>query len=85
MCKENKFKKISEGYCPCCGSSNITYGIATIEDTVVSYPCECADCGATWSEDYSLNFCGVSNVYDKDGNKLGNVINSKGGEEYPID
>ena len=46
MCKENKFKKISEGYCPCCGSSNVTHGIATIEDTVVSYPCECADCGA---------------------------------------
>lgn len=85
MCKENKFKTISEGYCPCCGSSNVTHGIATIEDTVVSYPAKCDDCGATWNEDYTLNFCGVSDVYNREGERLGVVINLNGEEECPVD
>lgn len=46
MCKENKFKKISEGYCPCCG---------------------------------------VSDVYNREGERLGVVINLKGEEECPVD
>ena len=76
---------VRECTCPVCGSNMVNYGSSDLNDTIMSYPCECADCGATWSEDYSLNFCGVSNIYDKDGNKLGNVINSKGEEECPID
>lgn len=85
MCKEHKLKKIAEGYCPVCGSSCINYGSMDIEDNVVSYPAQCNDCGATWNEDYELVFCGVSDVYDKDGNQLGSVIDLKGEEECPID
>lgn len=85
MCKEHKLKKIAEGYCPICGSSCINYGGMDIKDNVVSYPAQCDDCNATWNEDYALSFCGVSNVYDKDDNQLGNVINLKGEEECPID
>ena len=85
MCKENKFKKISEGYCPCCGSSMVNYGSSNLNDNVMSYPCECADCGATWNEDYILNFCGVSDVYNREGERLGVVINLKGEEECPVD
>ena len=76
---------VRECTCPVCGSSMVNYGSSDLNDNIMSYPCECADCGATWNEDYSLNFCGVSYVYDKDGNKLGNVLNSKGEEECPID
>lgn len=47
--------------------------------------CTCPVCGATWNEDFALTFCGISRVYDKDGNKLGNVMNLKGEEECPID
>lgn len=32
MCKENKFKKISEGYCPCCGSSMVNYGSSNLNN-----------------------------------------------------
>ena len=52
---------------------------------VVSYPCECDDCGTTWNEDYTLNFCGVSDVYNREGERLGVVINLKGEEECPVD
>lgn len=85
MCKENKFKKISEGYCPCCGSSNISYDTVKIDDDVASYPAKCDDCGATWNEDYSLNFCGVSCVCNREGERLGVVINLNGEEECPLD
>lgn len=76
---------VRECTCPVCGSSMVNYGSSDLDDNIISYPCECTDCGATWSEDYNLSFCGVSNIYDKDGNQLGNVINSKGEEECPID
>lgn len=70
--KENKFKKISEGYCPCCGSSNITYDTVNIGDDVACYPAQCNDCG-------------VSYVYNREGERLGVVINLNGEEECPID
>lgn len=47
--------------------------------------CTCPICGATWNEDFALTFYGISKVYDKDGNQLGNVIDLKGEEECPID
>lgn len=79
------FKKIAEGYCPCCGSSNISYGSMNLNDNVVSYPAQCDDCGATYYEDYTLDFCGISEVRNKDGERLGVVINLKGKEECPLD
>ncbi len=85
MCKEHKLKKIAEGYCPVCGSSCITYGSMDIEDNVVSYPAQCDDCGATYYEDYTLVFCGLSEVRNKDGERLGVVLNLKGEEECPVD
>lgn len=63
---------VRECTCPVCGSSMVNYGSSDLNDSIMSYPCECADCG-------------VSNVYNKDGNQLGNVINLKGEEECPID
>ena len=76
---------VKECTCPRCGSSMVDYGNSELNDDVMSYPCECNDCGATWNEDFALTFCGISRVYDKDGNKLGNVIDLKGEEECPDD
>lgn len=76
---------VRECTCPVCGSSMVNYGSSDLNDDIMSYPCECADCGATWNEDYELVFCGISNVYDKDRKQLGSVINLKGEEECPID
>lgn len=76
---------VKECTCPVCGSSCISYGSMDIEDNVVSYPAHCDDCGATYYEDYTLDFCGVSEVRNKDGERLGVVINLKGEEECPED
>ena len=69
--------------CPVCGSSMVNYGSSDLNDNIMSYPCECNNCGATWNEDY--NFCGVSDVYNREGERLGAVINLKGEEECQID
>lgn len=76
---------VKECTCPVCGSSMVSYGSSDVEDDILSYPCKCDDCGTTWNEDFSLVFCGISQVYDKDGKELGNVINLKGEEECPED
>lgn len=85
MCKKHKFKKIAEGHCPICGSSKVNYDGSELNGDVMSYSCFCKDCETNWSEDFSLVFCGISNVYDKDGNQLGDTINLKGEEECPIE
>ena len=76
---------VKECTCPVCGSSKVNYDGSELNVDVMSYSCFCKDCGANWSEDFSLVFCGISNVYDKNGNQLGNVINLKGEEECPDD
>ena len=76
---------VRECTCPKCGSSMVNYGSSDLNDDVMSYPCECTDCGTTWNEDFALTFCGISKVYNKDGKQLGNVINLNGEEECPID
>ena len=76
---------VKECTCPKCGSTMVNYGSSDLNDDVMSYPCECENCGATWNEDFTLTFCGISKVYDKDGKQLGNVINLNGEEECPID
>lgn len=76
---------VKECTCPVCGSSRINYDSMKITDEVVSYPAQCEDCGATYYEDYVLNFCGISEVRNKDGERLGVVINLIGEEECPID
>ena len=76
---------VRECTCPVCGSSMVNYGSSDLNDNIMSYRCECNDCGATWNEDFALTFCGISRVYDKDGNQLGNVMNLKGEEECLID
>lgn len=45
---------VSEDKCPKCGSSNIGYGVADIDDLQVSYPCICHDCNTTSSIIYDL-------------------------------
>lgn len=39
------------GCCPSCGSDSINAGDHD-GDTVVSFACDCDDCGATWTEHY---------------------------------
>lgn len=82
MLKVSKNKLIvKECTCPVCGSSKVDYGGSEHNEDVISYYCTCKDCDAEWNEDFVLTFCGISKVYDKDGNKLGNVINLEGEEE----
>lgn len=69
--------------CPCCGSEKVIYSDHDFCDDIMSYKCECDDCHTTWNEDYLLSFCGISKVYDKDGNQLGNVISLSGVEQCP--
>lgn len=38
---------VRECTCPICGSSMVNYGSSDLNDDVMSYPCECEDCGAT--------------------------------------
>jgi len=63
-----KIKYNEMGHCPLCGGTNITYGESYINDEFYTYKATCDDCATTFHEDYSLEFCGMSNVYDKDGN-----------------
>lgn len=76
---------VRECTCPICGSSKVDYGDSEVNDDIMSYHCVCEYCDAQWYEDFALTFCGISKVYDKDGNKLGNVIDLKGEEECPDD
>lgn len=45
------------GICPLCGSENLDYGAAVIEDVGVMYPWTC-ECGAKGEETYNLEFSG---------------------------
>lgn len=76
---------VEENTCPLCSSHNVEYGGSEINDNVVTYSCECKKCNAIWNEDYTLHFCGISQIYDKENNKLGNSIDLEGDEECPID
>ena len=58
-----------EDKCPLCGSSDIEFGTAEIDDAGVSFECECKECGATFTECYNMVFAGDWNVVDKDGNE----------------
>lgn len=60
-----KIKFNQAGICPICGSEYITYGAGHLEETNFLYPCTCDDCGATFEENYSLNFSSMINTYDK--------------------
>ena len=35
---------VRECTCPVCGSSMVNYGSSDLNDNIMSYPCECADC-----------------------------------------
>lgn len=83
--KANSKFIIGECVCPLCGSSEVNYGSSNLDDNVISYECECNKCGATWNEDYTLCFAGVSKVFNKEGKQLANVLNLNGEEECPVD
>lgn len=72
---------VKECTCPVCGSSKVDYDYPEFNDDVMSYSCTCQDCYTEWNEYFTLIFCGISKVYDKDGNKLDNVINLNGEED----
>lgn len=72
---------VKECTCPVCGSNKVDYSCSEFSDDVMSYSCTCQDCDTEWNENFVLTFCGISKVYDKDGNCLGNVINLDGEEE----
>lgn len=44
------------GECPVCGSSDLEFDVATIEDGGVCYPFTCNSCGKDSEEWYDLNY-----------------------------
>ena len=82
--KQKKFI-VRECTCPVCGSHKVDYGDSELNDDIMSYYCDCRNCGTYWKEDFALTFCGLSGIYDSEHNCLGNVINLEGEEECPDD
>lgn len=54
-----KLKKIEQGVCPYCGSSDIEYGASEpYDDMMECYPADCNDCHRHFEEWYKLSFVG---------------------------
>jgi len=54
-----KLKKIEQGVCPYCGSTDIDYGAIELEDDdMLYYPATCNDCKRDFEEWYKLGFVG---------------------------
>lgn len=56
--KHIKLKRIEQGVCPYCGSTNINYDSAELDDEMVSYPATCNRCKRNFVEWYHLDFVG---------------------------
>jgi len=67
---------VKEGVCPLCGKDSVGYYDYEVCDKSFAYECECESCGATWNEDYSLTFEGVSCVCTKDGEEVADVLDA---------
>jgi transcription elongation factor Elf1 len=66
-------RKAEQNVCPICGSENISYSCGEIDETGVTYECECSYCGASFNECYDLVFAGNWNITDKDGNEYEDI------------
>lgn len=40
--------------CPICGHHDVSGGFVSIDIAVASQDCSCDECGATWTDKYSL-------------------------------
>ena len=65
---------VKEGVCPLCGKDSVVYLDSDLQDDFYSYECECESCGATWNEDYSLTFVGLSRVCTENGEEVADVV-----------
>ena len=56
-----------EGKCILCGSEEIEFSPAEIDEAGLTYHCTCYECGAKFDECYDLVFAGNWNIIDKNG------------------
>jgi len=56
-------EKECAGKCPKCGSWNIDWHSAEIQDEFVAYPATCDDCDTDFSEWYALNY--TTSMYEE--------------------
>lgn len=56
-----------EGKCILCGSVEIEFSSAEIDEAGLTYHCTCCECGATYDECYDMVFAGNWNIRDKNG------------------
>jgi hypothetical protein len=63
--------QIESNVCPCCGSSDLSYGSMDIHEGSISYPWDCLDCDATGSEWYNLEFTGHNIEIEEIGKDMG--------------
>ena len=45
-----------QGECPCCGSTELEYGVLELEGEQCAYPYTCRNCSFTGKEWYRLEF-----------------------------
>ena len=70
-------KKTREIVCPICGNEDTTEMGSGFEDMCAYTLHHCAKCGASWEENYSVEYCGY-NICNEDGQT---VIYDAQGEE----
>jgi hypothetical protein len=68
---DNNGVQIESNVCPCCGSSDLSYGSMDIHGESISYPWDCLDCDATGSEWYNLEFTGHNIEVEEIGKDMG--------------
>ena len=51
-----KSKYVKQGYCPSCGSNELTYKNPIIDGDYLTYPYECNDCFFEGEENYTIKF-----------------------------
>ena len=51
-----KSKYVKQGYCPSCGSHELTYKNPIIDGDYLTYPYECNDCFFEGEENYTIKF-----------------------------
>lgn len=52
-----------DGVCPCCGSTNLDYGVfGILFESLGYFPVTCNDCHASFDETYEMNFYSQDNV-----------------------
>ena len=62
-----KLERVTQGYCPKCGSADIIYHGSELSGESMYYEAECEVCDAMLHEWYDLKFSGMDLMMEKDG------------------